>query len=427
MPRESAFTMETSSIKFGPGATREIGEDIKDFGCRRVMVCTDARLENLYPVQTTIESLKAAQVDYALFTEVRVEPTDKSFQTAIEFSTNGNFDGYIGVGGGSSMDTVKAANLFATYPADLLDYVNPPIGRGLSIPGPLKPMICVPTTAGTGSETTGVAIFDYLAMNAKIGIAHRMLRPTMGIIDPYNTRTLPPMVAALTALDQLAHAIESLTALPYYERPAPESPKMRPAYQGSNPISKIWATESLRMIAANLERVVGDPSDDHARGQILLGATYAGIGFGNAGVHLCHGMSYPTSGMVKEYRAPDYPQGHAIVPHGMSVILNAPAVFRWTAVSNPQVHLQCAELMGVDVRGVALEDAGECLAAAIIRLIRRLGLPNGLAGVGFGPADLDSLVAGTMPQHRVTKLSPRPLTEEALRQMFLENMRHWDE
>ncbi len=427
MPKESVFTMETSSIKYGPGATREIGEDIRDLGCRRVMVCTDTRLKDLYPVQTTIESLKAAQVDFALFTGVRVEPTDESFRTAIEFSTAGNFDGYIGVGGGSSMDTVKAANLYATYPADLLDYVNPPIGRGMPVPGPLKPMICVPTTAGTGSETTGVAIFDYLAMNAKTGIAHRALRPTMGIIDPYTTRSLPPMVAALTALDQLSHAIESLTALPYNQRPAPESVKMRPAYQGSNPISEIWAKESLRVIASNLERVIEDPSDDDARGQVLLGATFAGIGFGNAGVHLCHGMSYPTSGLVREYRAPDYPADHAIVPHGMSVILNAPAVFRWTAASNPEVHLQCADLMGVDVRDVALEDAGECLADAIVRLIRRLGLPNGLAGVGFGSEDVEALVAGTMPQHRVTKLSPRTLTEDALRQMFHDNMRHWDE
>jgi hydroxyacid-oxoacid transhydrogenase len=425
MQKETAFTMDTSSIKFGPGVTREIGEDMKDHGCRRVMVCTDPNLVDLYPVQTTLESLKAANVDFALFSGVRVEPTDASFQAAVDFAVAGDFDGYIGVGGGSSMDTTKAANLYATHPAELLDYVNPPIGRGLPIPGPLKPMICVPTTAGTGSETTGVAIFDYLAMDAKTGIAHRSLRPIMGIVDSYNTRSLPPMVAACTALDQFAHAIESLTALPYHQRPAPESVKMRPAYQGANPISDVWAAESLRMISSNLERVIADPDDDEARGQVLLGATFAGIGFGNAGVHLCHGMSYPISGMVKDYRAPDYPQDAPIVPHGMAVILNAPAVFRWTAPSNPGVHLRCAELMGVDVSDAAPEDAGDILAGAIIGLIRRLGLPNGLSGVGFGPDDVDALVAGTMPQHRVTKLSPRPLTEAALRELFLGNMRHW--
>ncbi|MCP3918464.1 MAG: iron-containing alcohol dehydrogenase [bacterium] len=427
MTLETAFTMDTSSIKYGPGVTREIGEDMKGCGCTRVMVCTDASMSSLPPVRITLEALGAAGIDSELFDGVRVEPTDASFRDAIAFAAAGNFDGYIGVGGGSSMDTAKAANLYATYPADLLDYVNPPIGKGLAVPGPLEPLVCVPTTAGTGSETTGVAIFDYLAMDAKTGIAHRSLRPLMGIIDPHNTRSMPQMVTASTALDQVAHALESLTALPYHKRPAPESVEMRPAYQGSNPISDIWATQCLRTISQNLPRVVEDPHDDDARGQIMLGAAYAGIGFGNAGVHLCHGMSYPVSGMVKTYRAPGYPQDHPIVPHGMAVILNAPAVFRWTAPSNPALHLHCAELMGADTRGADLADAGEVLADTIIDLMRMVGLPSGLAAVGFGPGDVASLVEGTLPQHRVTKLSPRPVNAGDLERLFLENMRHWND
>src|SRR5690606_9797148 len=166
-----------------------------------------------------------------LYDQARIEPTDASFKHAIDFATDGNFDGYVGVGGGSSMDTAKVANLYATYPADFLAYVNPPIGEGRPVPGKLKPLIAVPTTAGTGSETTGVAIFDYLEMHAKTGIAHRALRPVMGVVDPDNTRTLPKMVAACTGLDVLSHAIESLTAMPYTDRAAPEHPKYRPAYQ----------------------------------------------------------------------------------------------------------------------------------------------------------------------------------------------------
>ncbi len=167
------------------------------------------------------------------------------------------------------MDTAKAANLYATYPADLLTYVNAPIGQGKPVPGRLKPLIAIPTTAGTGSETTGVAIFDLLEMHAKTGIAHRALRPVMGIVDPENTRTLPKMVAACTGLDVLSHALESLTALPYHQRPAPESPRMRPAYQGANPISSIWASRSIEMIARSLVRAVENPSDEEARGQML--------------------------------------------------------------------------------------------------------------------------------------------------------------
>ena len=220
----------------------------------------------------------------------------------------GRFDGYVAVGGGSVMDTAKAANLFATYPAPLLTYVNPPIGEGKPVPGPLKPLIAIPTTAGTGSETTGVAIFDYEALHAKTGIAHRALRPALGIIDPDNTRTMPPMVAACSALDVLSHAVESFTALPYSKRPAPDHPGLRPAYQGANPISDVWASKAMDVMARNIVRAVDDPSDDEARGEMLLAAAYAGIGFGNAGVHLPHGMSYPVSGMVRDYVPAGYPR-----------------------------------------------------------------------------------------------------------------------
>jgi hydroxyacid-oxoacid transhydrogenase len=427
MKLETAFTMDTSSIKFGQGVTREIGSDMKNFGCKRVMICTDSRLLELEPVKVTIESIKKANIEYEIFSNTAVEPTDLSFKEAIEFSKEGNFDGYIGVGGGSSMDTVKVSNLYATYPAEFLDYVNPPIGKGVPIPGSLKPMICVPTAAGTGSETTGVAIFDLLDMKAKTGIAHRALRPLMGIIDSNNTRSLPPMIAACTALDQVSHSLESLTALPYNQRHATEDPKMRPAYQGANPVSKIWASECLKLISNNLQRVFDDPNDDEARGQILLGATYAGIGFGNAGVHLPHGMSYPVSGRVKNYIPPDYPQDHPTIPHGMSVILNAPSVFRWTASANPKLHLYCAELMGADIRGSTLEDAGDILSDTIISLIRKVGLPNGLKAVGFDIDDINDLVEGTLPQHRVTKLSPIPVGASELKELFLGSMQLWDE
>ncbi|MCC9075613.1 iron-containing alcohol dehydrogenase [Litorilinea aerophila] len=425
MVLETAFTMDTSSIKFGPGVTREVGYDMAALGAKRVMVVTDPHLAQSEPVAITLEALRREGMDPVLFDQVRVEPTDASFQEAIRFATEGRFDGYVAVGGGSSMDTAKAANLYATYPADFLAYVNPPIGEGRPVPGKLKPLIAIPTTAGTGSETTGVAIFDYVAMRAKTGIAHRALRPALGIIDPENTRTLPRMVTACTGLDVLSHALESLTALPYNQRPAPESPALRPAYQGANPISHIWASRAIEMVAQNLVRAVQDPEDDEARSQMLLAAAIAGIGFGNAGVHLPHGMSYPVAGMVREYRPPGYPVDHPMVPHGMAVIVNAPAVFRFTAAANPELHLYAAGLMGVDIRGADPGDAGELVAGALIDLMRRTGMPNGLAALGYTADDVDDLVAGTLPQHRVTKLTPRPFTPEDLKQLFLDSMVLW--
>src|SRR5206468_9356483 len=273
---------------------------------------------------------------------------DDSFQEAIAFARAGEFEGFVAVGGGSTMDTAKAANLYSTYPADFLDYVNPPIGKGLPVPGPVKPLIAIPTTAGTGSETTGVAIFDFPKMRAKTGIAHRRLKPTLGIIDPENTRSQPRQVAASAGLDVLSHALESYTAIPFHQRPRPERPVLRPAYQGSNPISDVWSLEALRWVAKYFVRAVENPDDDEARQKMQLAASYAGVGFGNAGVHLPHGMSYPVSGMARDFRPQGFPVDHPIVPHGMSVILNAPAVFRFTAEACPDRHLIAAEILGAD-------------------------------------------------------------------------------
>ena len=425
MEKEYAIELAASRIRFGPGVTREIGKDLTDLGARRVLVFTDHYLVKLAPVAAALTALDEQKIPYKLFDRVRVEPTDESFQEAIDFAASEEFDAVVAVGGGSTIDTAKAANLYATHPAPFLTYVNPPIGEGKPVPGPLKPLIAVPTTAGTGSETTGVSIFDFVKMHAKTGIANRWLKPTLGLLDPENTRSLPPEVAASTALDVLSHAIESYTAVPYTTRPRPESPTLRPAYQGSNPISDIWSMEALRMVHRYMVRAVENPGDDEARGQMLLAAAYAGIGFGNAGCHLPHGMSYPVSGMVKTFRAKGYPVDRPLVPHGMSVILNAPAVFRFTAPACPERHLAAAEALGADVSRKKNADAGDVLSETIIRLMQRLGVPDGLSAIGYSSEHIPALVAGTLPQQRVTKLSPRPAGPEDLARLFEDAMRYY--
>lgn len=400
--------------------------DLQDLGARNVLVLTDPWLAGMHPVQTVLESLHENRIAHTLYDRVRVEPTDDSFLDAIAFAKQSSYDAFVAVGGGSVIDTAKAVNLYTTYPpADFLDYVNPPIGRGLTIPGPLKPLIAIPTTAGTGSETTGVSIFDLSRMHAKTGIAGRRLKPTLGLLDPENTRTMPPQVAASSGLDILSHAIESYTALPFSERPRPERPTLRPAYQGSNPISDIWSLQALRMVNQYLVRAVEDPSDDKARANMILAASYAGVGFGNAGVHLPHGMSYPVSGNVRSYRAPGYEVDHPLVPHGFSVILNAPAVFRFTAEANPERHLEAAEALGADTSHARPEQAGRILADRITWFMNRLKTPNGLGDIGYTSSDIPALVEGTLPQHRVTKLSPRPAGPEELSALFEDAMVAW--
>jgi hydroxyacid-oxoacid transhydrogenase len=426
MNKDFAFEMAVSSVRFGVGVTREVGMDLAELGARLVMVVTDPVVGKLAPAATVIESLERSGVPYALYNRVRVEPSDESFLDAIAFGKARPFDAFVAVGGGSTIDTAKAVNLYTTYPpADFLDYVNPPIGKGLPVPGPLKTLMAIPTTAGTGSETTGVSIFDLKRMHAKTGIANRRLKPTLGYLDPENTRTMPPQVAASTGLDILSHAVESYTAMPFTDRPLPERPALRPAYQGSNPISDIWSMQALRMVAKYLVRAVDDPSDDEARASMLLASSYAGVGFGNAGVHLPHGMSYPVSGNVKSYCAPGYVTDHPLVPHGFSVILNAPAVFRFTASANPARHLQAVEALGADVSRARDADAGKILADRITWFMQRLNTPNGLRAIGYSSSDIPALVEGTLPQHRVTKLSPRPAGPEELAALFEDALDGW--
>jgi len=426
MDREIGFEMAASNIRFGRGITAEVGMDLKDLGIKKAMLLTDSNVAKLPMMQTVVKSLEDEGVDYVLYDQVRVEPTDKSFQDAIAFAVSNKVDSFVALGGGSVIDTAKAANLYSTYPADdLLLYVNVPIGKGKPIPGPLKPMFAIPTTAGTGSETTGVAIFDLEEMHAKTGIASRLLKPTLGIVDPLNTMSMPPMVTASTALDILTHAVESYTAIPYTDRPKSERPIYRPAYQGANPISDMWAIKAMEIMAKYLFTAVDEPDNEEARGMMALAAAFAGVGFGNAGVSLPHGMSYPVSGMVREYIAPDYISEHPIIPHGISVALNAPAVFRFTGPSNPKRHMQAAEALGADSRGIKESEGGELLADIMIGYFKRFNIPNGLKDVGYNEADIPKLVEGTLPQHRVTKLSPRPAGAEELAGLFKDAMQYW--
>jgi hydroxyacid-oxoacid transhydrogenase len=424
-PHDTAFQISAANVRFGPGVTHEAGMDLRDLGAQRVLLLIDPALRDLPPGQAVVAALREASIDFELFDGIAVEPTDRSFQEAVAVAAGGRFDAYVAVGGGSTIDTAKAANLYATHPAPFLDYVNAPIGRGRPVPGPLKPLIAIPTTAGTGSETTGVAIFDYLEQRAKTGIAHRYLKPALGLVDPENTRTLPPAVAASAGLDVLSHALESYTAAPYTIRPRPARPLERPAYQGSNPISDIWALRALELVDGYLLRAVRDPSDDEARAQMLLAAAMAGIGFGNAGVHLPHGMSYPVAGMVRDYRHPGYRTAHTLIPHGISVILHTPAVVRFTAPASPDRHRRAAIALGADAARSPDGEVGDLLAARVIEYMRALDVPNGLAAVGYTEDDIPALVEGTLPQHRVTKLSPVPAAAEELAELFVQSMRIW--
>ena len=420
---EHAFVLEGNKEIFGAGALAEVGAHAKSLNMSRVALYTDARIGRLAIVETVLQSLRDGGIGVSVFDGVEIEPTDRSLQAAIRFAEKGDFDGFISVGGGSVMDTCKAVSLYASHPpSHFLDYVNQPLGKALPAPGPLKPHIACPTTFGTASECTNVAIFNFLELGTKAGISNRAIKPSLGIIDPEALRTLPTQVVAANGMDVFSHAVESFTARPFTHRPAPEDPAVRPVIQGANPYSDLNCLEAIRLIGENLVKAVRDPRDFVARENLSFAGLLAGIGFGTAGCHLPHGMSYAVSGLVRNYHAEGWPRGQALVPHGFAVIVSSPSVFRFMGPTCPERHAAAARALGVGDTG---PNPGESLARAIIDIMRTVGAPNGLSGVGYSVDDLDALTDKGWKQRRVVDNSARPISKEEMREMFAGAMRYW--
>jgi alcohol dehydrogenase class IV len=422
---DKAFTVGMPTFTFGAGCLAEAGEQALEQSLKRVALFTDQSLRNSVHVAAVSASLRAAGVEFVIYDEISVEPTTASFQAAARFASEGKFDGYVSVGGGSVMDTCKAANLYATHPADFMSYVNAPIGGGQKVPGPLKPHIACPTTAGTGSETTGIAIFNLTAINAKTGIISRRLIPTVALIDPTVTLTLPAKVMAASGFDCMSHALESLTARPWPRRLNPARGVNRPVSQGANPFSDALAGEALRSVGKFLVRAVNDASDIEARTEMMFAATQAGIAFNAAGCHLPHGLSYPVSGLTRDFHLDGYPPRKSLVPHGMAVVLNNPSVWRFTAPCSPQRHLHGAACLGAETRDALPPDAGEALAGRVVEMMRATGMPNGLSDLGFTVADVDALAIGSEPQYRVIRNAPKEVSREDLKSLFRAAMSYW--
>ncbi|KAI6204666.1 Hydroxyacid-oxoacid transhydrogenase [Aphelenchoides besseyi] len=360
-------------------------------------------------------------VEYKVFDNVLCEPSEKSMIEAVEFAKNGQFDCFIAVGGGSVIDTTKAAALYSSNPdADFLDFVQPPFGRGILPTNAMKPLIAVPTTAGTGSETTGVSIFDLPEKECKTGIRLRAIKPLLAIVDPLNVMSMPRNVAIYSGFDVLCHALESYTAKPYTERgPRPNTPAERPVYQGSNPISDVWVREALRIITKYFRRAVFNPDDAEARTHMMMASSFAGMGFGNAGVHLCHGLSYPISSQGKKYVDPDYDSKKPLIPHGLSVVTTAPADFIFTTPAYPQRHLEAANLLGADLPSTASDDLIANRLADLIRgYMQDYKVPNGLGDLGFDRRDVDKLADRAAASLKKGAIAPRDPDVDALAEIY---------
>jgi hydroxyacid-oxoacid transhydrogenase len=419
---ETIFTMEATPVKFGRGASAEAGWELRRLGVRRAMLVTDPGVAALGHPERIKKLIEAEGIEVVLYDRARVEPTIDSFQDAVDHALEHEVDGFVSVGGGSSIDTAKAANLVSTHPAPVLDYVNRPFGEGKKPPSPLRPHLAIPTTSGTGSEATTVAVLDIPGRRAKTGISHRYLRPTQALVDPDLSRSLPPEVTSSTGLDVVCHAAESFLSKPFDTRERPDSPDDRPPYQGSNPIADVWSAKALEFGGRYLRRAVAGGDDLEARGFMMLAATMAGVGFGSAGVHIPHSCAYPIASVKHSYQPPGYPDDHPFVPHGHSVIVTAPAAFRFTYDAMPDRHHRVAELLAAKPIG----DPGPDTLPGILRaLMHDVGAPRGVAELGYTEDDIADLAAGALAQERLLAVAPRPVGEDDLRHIIAASMTNW--
>ncbi|CAA9510147.1 MAG: Alcohol dehydrogenase [uncultured Solirubrobacteraceae bacterium] len=421
---ETVFTVEATPLKFGPGACAETAWELERLGVARPMVLMDPGVRAAGIADRVLDGLRERGIAHEVYDDIRVEPDEESFARAAGAARDGGYDGFLSIGGGSTIDTAKVANLLSVHGGEVMDYVNAPVGGGRKPPGPLKPHVAVPTTSGSGSEATTVAVLDVRAQGVKSGISHRFLRCTQAVVDPELTRSLPPEVTSSAGLDVVCHAAESFTAREFGLRERPGDPADRPPYQGANPVADVWSGTALEYGGRYLRRAVADGNDVEARGAMMLSASLAGIGFGSAGVHVPHACAYPIASHKHAYVPPGYPEDHPFIPHGHSVIVTAPAAFRFTYEAAPERHRRAAELLaGRPIpEGEATADT---LPEVLASLMRDVGAPSGLEELGYDEADIPALVEGALKQQRLLVIAPREAGAEDLAEIFRASMRNW--
>lgn len=420
-----SFTVAMPRLTVGRGTLTEVGARTEALGARRVALFTDPYLLDGPLVATVKDSLKKAGIEFALFSDIRVEPDDDSVERGAAFLAQANCNVMVSVGGGSVMDTAKASLVLHRHGGSALDYFAPPIGAGKAITGPLLPHVACPTTSGTGSECTSISVLRVNSLNTKFVIAHPCLLPTIAIVDPQVCDSLPANAVASTGFDLCCHALECYTARAYTQHDKVPSPNARQYIQGANPLSDLAAREAMEIVGRYLERGVNDASDRQARDQLMWGATLAGIAFGNSGTHLPHAMSYGITHLMKDITTEGYPVATPFVPHGISVIVNAPSIFRYTAEATPERHLDGARFLLADDKGATPDDAGEVLANRLVQLMKATHMPNGLNGVGFDESHITALADSSIRQGRAIANAPRESNHVDLENMYRNALNYW--
>ncbi len=421
----NSFTVAIPKLTFGRGTLAEVGERAKALGFKKVVLFTDPGLESGPLVDIVCQSLKQQAIEYSIFSDIRIEPDDECVTDAARMLTDSNPDGVISVGGGSVIDTAKGALLVAQHGGNIRDYFASPVGGGKPVPGPVLPHIACATTSGTGSECTSITVIRINELNTKFVVASPHLLATQAIVDPQCCDSLPGNVVASTGFDLLCHALECYTARAYTKHLAVNDPNARQLIQGANPFSDLSAQKALEIAGSYLVRGVADNTDNEARDNLMWGATLAGIAFGNSGTHLPHAMSYGVTHLMKDITTDGYQAASPFIPHGISVIVSAPSIFKYTAAAEPERHLEGAAFLSADAKGATPDEAGEVLSKRLVELMRDTHIPNGLKGVGFGESHVKALAESSFRQQRAIANAPRDSNLVDLENMYSGALSYW--
>ncbi len=398
--RETWTFHSAGQLLFGPGAATQLGEQAARLKLKRLLIVTDRSLIAAGLLKPVQEPLAAAGIAVEVFDGGEPEPSLEVVDRCLEKARPFKPDGLLGLGGGSNMDLAKVAAVVLTHGGAVKDYIGED-----RVPGPVLPLICVPTTAGTGSEVTAASVLTDKANQIKVGILSNYLRPQLALVDPQLTLSCPRKVTADSGIDALTHAIEAYTAIDNELFPLPEGE--RSVYQGRHPLADCLAEKAIDLIGCNLPRAVETPSDLEARENMALGATLAGLAFSNVGVALVHAMEYPVGGATH-------------CSHGAGNGLLLPFVMRFNLPARIPHFARIAKLLGEGTSGLCQTEAAQRAVVAVERLKATIGIPARLRDLGVKREQLPRFAEKTLGIQRILRVNPRPVTVKDVLGIFEE-------
>lgn len=421
---ETVWHIDMPEIRFGRDAVEELAFQLRDLGvdgAARGLVITDTGITDAGHADRVVDHLEAAGLDVDLYDDSEREPSIGAIEDCLSFvreHTDDGYDFYVGLGGGSCMDTAKATRAIIANGGSPLDYIAEPTGEGQSLTESGPPLVLLPTTAGTGAEISPVAILSVPEKEIKEAISSNHVRADAAVLDPTLTTTLPPDLTARTAMDALGHAIEGYTTHEYDSLLRADDPAERPVYAGRTELTEMFSEKAIRLLSGSARTAVHNGDDLDAREDMLLGALFGAISGLTAGASLCHAMAYPVGNKYHTY-------------HGETIAALTPAsTIDYNSASDPGRFAEVAEIFGVDTAGMTDREAADALKQEYIQLQKDLNvLPSGLTELaGITEEDVDWLAQQTVDtQERLLRCNPRPVTKEDVADVFRDALHNWED